>query len=101
MAERMHLGYLLSGMIFAALIVIVIVAHYGFKANAVLTFWAAYILTRPLGASIADYLIQAKDDGGLGLGTVAINGSFLAGILVIVAYLAITKKDVAPARIPE
>ena len=66
------------------------VAHYGFKANAVLTFWIAYILTRPLGASIADYLIQAKDDGGLGLGTVLINGSFLVAILVIVTYLAIT-----------
>jgi len=100
-AERLELGYLVSGIIFGALIAAAAAAHYGFKANAVLTFWIAYILTRPLGASIADYLIQAKEDGGLGLGTVAVNGFFLIAILLIVAYLAITKKDVIKIISPD
>ena len=45
------------------------VAHVRFGLNAILAFWIAYILTRPLGASIGDYLSQPKADGGLGLGT--------------------------------
>ena len=97
-AESFHIGYLLSGLMFAALIGVVALAHYGWKANAVLTFWLAYILTRPLGASIGDYLSQARDDGGLGLGTVVTSGFFLAAILVTVTYLAATKKDVIAAQ---
>ncbi len=58
-----------------------------------MAFWAAYILTRPLGASLGDYLSQARDDGGLGLGTVVISTLFLTAILVTVIYLTITKKD--------
>ncbi len=97
-AESLHLGYLLSAFIFAALIGIVAIAHYGFKVKAVLTFWIAYILTRPQGASIADYLIQVKDNGGLGLGAVMVNGLFLIAILVLVTYLAITKRDPSPQK---
>lgn len=92
-AERLELGYRLSAIIFAILIAVVAVAYYGFKANSVVTFWIAYILTRPQGASIADYLIQPKTNSGLGLGTVPVNGFFFIMILGIVVYLAITKKD--------
>src|ERR1700754_4554062 len=69
-AERYELGYLTSALIFGALIAAVTVAHYAFGLNAVLTFWIAYILTRPLGASLGDFLSQPVDDGGLGLGTI-------------------------------
>ena len=55
-SESWHLGYALSGLLFAALIVMVILSYYFFKANAVMSFWIAYILTRPLGASLGDYL---------------------------------------------
>ena len=99
-AESLHVGYLVSGIMFAALIGVVAIAYYGCKANAVLAFWIAYILTRPLGASIGDHLSQAKDDGGLGLGTVVTSGLFLTAILVTVTYLAITKKDVIAAETP-
>lgn len=93
-AEYFNLGYLVSLGLFAGLIVLVAVARLRFKANAVLTFWIAYILTRPLGASIGDYLSQARSDGGLGLGTTVTSGIFLLAILVTVTYLATSKKDV-------
>ncbi len=62
--------------------------------NAVLSFWLAYILTRPLGASIGDCLSQPKEDGGLGLGTTVTSFIFLTAILVLVIYLSATKRDV-------
>jgi uncharacterized membrane-anchored protein len=92
-AERYELGYLTSALIFGALIVAVTIFHYGFGLNAVLTFWIAYILTRPLGASIGDYLSQPVDDGGLGLGPTNTSMLFLAAILILVAYLAVSKVD--------
>jgi len=60
--RNLTLVFLISALIFAGLIVSVTVAHLKFKLNAVLSFWIAYILTRPLGASIGDYLSQAKGD---------------------------------------
>ena len=94
LAESFKLGYLLSAGIFAGLIVIDWLAYKYLHLNAVLTFWIAYILTRPLGASIGDYLSQSKDDGGLGLGTVITSVIFLVAILVTVIYLTKTKKDI-------
>ncbi len=94
LAERLNVGYLLSAIIFAGSIVLVYMAHKLFKLNAVFSFWAAYILTRPLGASIGDYLSQSHDDGGLGLGTVITSVIFLLAILVTVIYLTKTKRDV-------
>jgi uncharacterized membrane-anchored protein len=67
------------------------------KVNAVLTFWVAYILTRPLGASIGDEMSQNSHKyGGLGLGTTGTSYIFLACILALVGYLTITKKDQTP-----
>jgi uncharacterized membrane-anchored protein len=114
-AEKFGLGYLTALALFAGLIVVVTIAHYAVKwmlaaehrhqsTNAVLAFWLAYILTRPLGASIGDYLSQAKADGGLGLGTTATSAIFLVTILALVVYLTLTKKDeipVEPAETPE
>lgn len=94
-AERLHLGYFVSALIFGALIASVSVAHLRLRLNGVLTFWIAYVLTRPLGASIGDLLSQARDVGGLGLGTVGTSALFLTTILGLVIFLAITKKDVS------
>ena len=68
-AERLAVGYWQSALLFGGLIAAVYVAHVRFALNAILAFWIAYILTRPLGASIGDYLSQPRADGGLGLGT--------------------------------
>jgi uncharacterized membrane-anchored protein len=94
LAETINLGYMLSAIIFVCLIAAVAISHFVFKVNAILAFWIAYILTRPLGASIGDYLSQDLDNGGLGLGTVVTSAIFLATILATVIYLSITKKDV-------
>jgi uncharacterized membrane-anchored protein len=92
-AERLSLGYWVSALIFGGLIAAITVAHLRFKLNAVLAFWLAYILTRPLGASIGDFLSQKRVDGGLGLGTTATSVLFLSAILVVVAYLSVTRID--------
>jgi uncharacterized membrane-anchored protein len=73
-------------------------AHYFFKLNAVLAFWIAYILTRPLGASLGDYLSQPTDAGGLGLGTVGTSAIFLITILSLVIYLSKTRRDEMPLQ---
>jgi uncharacterized membrane-anchored protein len=97
-AERLALGYFVSALIFGGLIAAVFVAHIRFRLNAVLAFWIAYVLTRPLGASLGDLMSQARVDGGLGLGTTVTSGIFLATILALVVYLAVTRIDeIAPA----
>ena len=92
-AERLGLGFLTSALIFAGAIAAVTIAHFRFRLNAVAAFWIAYILTRPLGASIGDWLSQPTADGGLGLGTTTTSVAFLAAILATVVYLTITKRD--------
>ncbi|GGY97178.1 membrane protein [Streptomyces olivaceoviridis] len=95
-SERMDLGYWLSAVLFAVAIAAVAIAHFALGLDAVWSFWIAYILTRPLGASIGDYLSQPTGDGGLGLGlgTVITSALFLAVILGLVVYLSVTRKDV-------
>lgn len=106
-AEKFRLGYLTSLFIFAGLIAIVTAAFYAVKvilgkkyshhsANAVFTFWLAYIFTRPLGASIGDYLSQDHANSGLGFGATATSAFFLITILGLVVYLTLTRKDEIP-----
>ena len=92
-AEQLHVGYLYSALIFAGLIALVSLAYYKLHFDAVTAFWIAYILTRPLGASIGDYLSQDKKEGGLDLGTTTTSILFLAAILILVIFLSITGKD--------
>ena len=98
-AERLAIGYPLSALMFAGVIAAVAVAHYRFRLNAVAAFWIAYILTRPLGASLGDFLSQKRVDGGLGLGTTLTSVIFLTAILIVVAYLSVTRKDSTEVRI--
>lgn len=95
-AEDLALGYPVSVLLFAALIALVAAAYYFLKIDAVLAFWIAYILTRPLGASIGDWLSQPADFGGLGLGTTGTSAVFLLTILALVVFLTVTHKDEAP-----
>jgi uncharacterized membrane-anchored protein len=92
-AERLNLGFLVSALIFGGMIAVVAVAHLRFKLNAVVAFWIAYVLTRPLGASIGDYLSQPHGDGGLALGTTGTSVLFLGAILALVAFLTVTRTD--------
>jgi uncharacterized membrane-anchored protein len=92
-AERASLGYGVSVAIFVAAIAAVTVAHFRFRLGGVLAFWLAYILTRPLGASIGDLMSQPRSRGGLQLGTTGTSVIFLATILALVVYLTITRAD--------
>lgn len=95
-AERLGVGFWLSALLFAALISAVAASHLVFEANAILTFWIAYVLTRPLGASLGDGFSQPTADGGLGLGTTLTSVVFLATILAVVSYLAVSRRDQLP-----
>jgi uncharacterized membrane-anchored protein len=92
-AEQLNLGYWKSAVMFAAVIALVVALWKYARLDAVVAFWIAYILTRPLGASIGDFLSQPTADGGRGLGTAGTSAIFLATILAVVIYLARTKKD--------
>ncbi|MEI7722725.1 MAG: hypothetical protein WCI86_03230 [Actinomycetota bacterium] len=95
-AERLGLGYGLSLIIFAAVILVIALAWKSKVLNPVLAFWAIYVLTRPLGASIGDLLSQSKKDGGIGLGTTTTSAIFLTIILILVVYLTRSRKDAIP-----
>lgn len=92
-SEQLGLGYLNTGIIVIIIIAIVFLAWKFLKLNGILAFWVAYILTRPLGASLGDYLSQTKVNGGLGLGTTVTSVIFLIAILAIIIFLAVTKID--------
>lgn len=86
--EALGLGFDVGVLAFGLLIAAITGAYY-LGANAVLTFWLAYILTRPLGASLGDLLSQARSYGGLGLGTVRTSIVFLFVITSLVAFLSV------------
>ncbi|TVT85949.1 hypothetical protein [Pseudomonas sp. H3(2019)] len=82
--EALGLGFTLGAVIFGALIAVTFAA-WRLGGNTVLTFWIAYILTRPFGASLGDLLTQAKTYGGLGMGAMWTSAIFLSVILILVA----------------
>ena len=92
-AERLALGYARSLFVFAALIALIAILWQKKVINAVFGFWAIYVLTRPLGASIGDLLSQDKKVGGFGLGTTVTSLIFLTLITITVTYLVRTEKD--------
>ena len=93
-ATTFHLGYGWSIVLFAAIIAIPAVGYRWFGWNAVLSFWFAYVVTRPLGASFADWVGKPTSAGGLGVGDGTIAVILTAAIAVLVGYLAITRRDV-------
>lgn len=97
-SEQLGLGYLNTGIIVVFIIACVFLAWKFFKLDKILAFWIAYILTRPLGASLGDYLSQPKVNGGLGLGTTSTSVIFLIAILAIIIFLAVTKIDITTKK---
>ena len=88
-SESSGLGYAYAALLFAGIILLVFITYKYLKLNAILSFWIAYILTRPLGASLGDLLSQSVKDGGLGIGTTVTSIIFLTIILILVIYLTI------------
>jgi uncharacterized membrane-anchored protein len=93
-AMTMHLGYLSSGLLFAVLIAVPALAYWRFGLNEVFAFWFAYIVTRPLGASFADWTGKPEVLRGLGWGDGKVSFALAALIIVFVAYLSYSKRDV-------
>ena len=84
--EALGLGFQIGVLAFGGLIAIIATAYY-LGANPVLTFWLAYILTRPLGASLGDLLSQSRNYGGVGLGTIYTSIAFLTVIVALVTWV--------------
>jgi uncharacterized membrane-anchored protein len=89
LAEKLKLGYTQATILFVFLIVAITASYYYLKMNAILAFWLAYILTRPLGASLGDLLSQPTTSGGFGFGPVGTSMLFLSIIVSLVIYLSL------------
>jgi len=93
-ATTFHLGYAYSTLLFAVVIAIPAIGYRWFGWNAIFAFWFAYVITRPLGASFADWVGKPPILGGLGCGEGRVALVLTAVIVVLVAYLAVTRRDV-------
>lgn len=92
-AVTFGLGYFASGLLFAAIIAIPALGYFRFGMNSILAFWFAYVMTRPLGASFADWLAVSPERGGLNLGTGFVSFVLAGFIAVLVGYLTVTRVD--------
>jgi uncharacterized membrane-anchored protein len=92
-AVTFGLGYFASGLLFAAIIAIPAIGYFRFGMNSILAFWFAYVVTRPLGASFADWLGVSSARGGLAIGTGLVSFVLAAAIAMFVAFLTSTGVD--------
>jgi uncharacterized membrane-anchored protein len=96
-ATTLNLGYLASGVLFAVVIFIPALAWWRLGLNSIVAFWLSYIVTRPLGASFADYISKPRNISGIDFGDGPTALVFLAAVFVLVSYLAIARPDIQPA----
>jgi len=102
-AYTLHLGYFPSAVILAWIIALPMIGYRWLRWNVILSFWFAYVITKPLGASIADGLGRSKSSSGMGLGGGCVALAISPLILVLVAFLAFTGSAVqqSPGTKPE
>lgn len=93
-AMTLHLGYLASGILFALLFLLPGLLLWRFRLNAIFAFWFAYVMTRPLGASLADWLGKPHNISGLGYGDGIVTTVFTILIVAFVGYLTVSRRDV-------
>jgi uncharacterized membrane-anchored protein len=93
-AVTLNLGFFDSVLLFSVLIAIPAVAWWRSKLNPIVAFWAAYIVTRPLGASFADWFGKSHSRTGLGLGDGTVSAVALVVFIALVAYATATKRDI-------
>ena len=94
-AFTLKLGFFSSIVLFAVLIALPALGYRLLRLNTIFAFWFAYIITRPLGASIADWLGKSRSVGGLNLGDGLVSFVFALVIIGFVGYMTISRKDVA------
>jgi uncharacterized membrane-anchored protein len=100
-AVSFHLGFLASGILFAVVFAVPAVAYRFFGLNEIVAFWFAYIITRPLGASFADWLAVPPSQGGLNLGKGTISIALWILIIVFVSYMAVSHRDVTRTQLAD
>lgn len=93
-ATTLGLGYFTSGLLFGGLILLPLIGYFVFDLNEIFAFWFAYILTRPLGASFADWMSKPKVTGGLGWGDGRVSLVLSVVIIMFVIYLSISRRDI-------
>jgi uncharacterized membrane-anchored protein len=93
-AYTANLGFFSAGILFVSVFAIAALGYWIFKWSSIFAFWLAYILTRPIGASFADWTGKAHNTGALGWGDGPVAGCLAILITVLVIYLSITRKDV-------
>ena len=87
------LGYFASGVLFAVLFALPALGYWLFGLNEIFAFWFAYIMTRPLGASFADWLGRPAGAGGVGIGTGVVSLALAVVIAILVGYLTVSQKE--------
>jgi uncharacterized membrane-anchored protein len=97
-AATIGLGYFSSGILFAVLITVPAVAYWKFNMNEIAAFWIAYILTRPLGASFADWMSKPHSIGGLGLGDGHVSIALTVVIIICVGFMALDRREAKRER---
>jgi uncharacterized membrane-anchored protein len=97
-ALTLHLGFSGSVLFFAAVIAVPALGWFGFRLNPIVAFWGAYVITRPLGASFADWFGKPLADKGLGFGDGPVSAVGLLAFAALVAYVAIRRHDIQPHR---
>ena len=93
-ATSLNLGYLDSGILFMIVILIPALARWQLGLNGIAAFWMSYIVTRPLGASFADYISKPKNLSGINFGDGSTAIVFALAVLVLVIYLALARPDI-------
>ncbi len=93
-ATSLNLGYLDSGILFAIVILIPALARWRLGLGSVTAFWMSYVVTRPLGASFADYISKPKNLSGINFGDGPTAIVFAVAVFVLVSYLALARPDI-------
>jgi uncharacterized membrane-anchored protein len=93
-ATPLHLGYLSSAILFAGIILIPAVGWWRFRLNEVVAFWFAYVVTRPIGASLADYFSKPKAISGINFGDGPTAAVAIFAVAILVAYVSVTRRDI-------
>ncbi len=99
-AYTLHLGYFSSAVIFAVVIALPAIGFWKFGLNSILAFWMSYIATRPLGASVADWLGKPQSVSGLGVGSGWVALFLTVAIACLVGSLTVTRRDVQQQQVP-
>jgi len=96
-ASSLNLGYLASGILFSIIFFVPVFAWWRFRLNSIAAFWLSYVITRPLGASFADYISKPRAISGANFGDGPTAIVFALAVLVLVSYLAFAKPDIQPS----